>query len=280
MRTSRGAALAVLGLALPLAACAQEKDDAGGSGSAEATPAPVTTASASPTAAAGTVTGTVTVYAASSLTESFEKLKAAFEAKYPGTEVTFQFGSSATLATQITQGAPADVFAAASPATMTTVQDAGDVDGAPTTFVRNRLEIAVPADNPGDVTGLSDFTKEDLTIALCEEAVPCGSAAKKLFEAVSITPVPDTRQPDVKSVLSKVELGEVDLALVYHTDVLSAPPDKVRGIAFPESDRAVNDYPIAVLAGTKNRDTARAWVDFVLSAEGDQVLKDAGFEVA
>jgi molybdate transport system substrate-binding protein len=279
MRTSCGAALAVvLGLALPLGACAEEKDDAGGTGTAETAPA---TASASPGATStGAVTGNVTVYAASSLTESFEKLKTAFKAKYPGTEVTFQFGSSATLATQITQGAPADVFAAASPATMTTVQDAGDIDGIPTIFVRNRLEIAVPADNPGNVTGLSDFTKEDLTIALCEEAVPCGSAAKKLFEAVSITPVPDTRQPDVKSVLSKVELGEVDLALVYRTDVLSAPPDKVKGIAFPESDKAINDYPIAVLAETKNRDTARAWVDFVLSADGDQVLKDAGFEVA
>lgn len=282
MRTSgRAAALAVAAcLALPLAACAKEKDDAASGSSSVETAAPVTTASAPPSATpAGNVAGSITVFAASSLTESFEKLKTAFRAKYPGTDVVFQFGSSATLATQITNGAPADVFAAASPATMKTVQDAGDADGEPTKFVVNRLEIAVPASNPGNVTGLSDFTKADLDIALCVEEAPCGSAAKKLFEAVAITPQPDTREQDVKRVLAKVELGEVDLALVYHTDVVASDPSKVKGIAFPESDKALNDYPIAVLKETGNRATAAAWVDFVRSADGRPVLEAAGFEV-
>ena len=276
---------AILALALPLSACGDDKEDSAGTEassapSATSTPEPSPSMSASPSATpAGNVTGSITVFAASSLTESFEKLKESFKAKYPGTDVVFQFGSSATLATQITSGASGDVFAAASPKTMETVTGAGDADGSPTTFVKNRLEIAVPASNPGNVTGLNDFTKDDLKIALCVAEAPCGSAADKLFTAVGITPKPDTREQDVKKVLAKVELNEVDLALVYHTDVLSADASKVKGIAFPESDKAINDYPIAVLKDSKNHDTAAAWVAYVLSDEGKQVLKDAGFEV-
>ena len=277
---------AVAGLALPLGACGKDKAttaDPAASPSASSAPVATTDPSPSPSTSstpAGNITGSITVLAASSLTESFEKLKASFLTKYPGTDITFQFGSSATLAEQITQGAPADAFAAASPKTMETVTTAGDADGTPTTFVRNRLEIAVPASNPGGVTGLNDFTKGDLKIALCDSAAPCGSAADKLFTAVGITPSPDTREKDVKSVLLKVESGEVDLALVYHTDVVASDPAKVKGIAFTDSDQAINDYPIALLKDSKNHDTAAAWVAYVLSAEGKQVLKDAGFEIA
>jgi len=225
------------------------------------------------------LTGDVLVSAAASLTESFTQLGADFEAANPDVTVTFNFGASSTLATQITTGAPADIFAAASPTTMAVVTDAGGGDGEPVVFVSNRLEIAVPAGNPGAVDGLDDFANEGLTIALCAEDVPCGAAAVKAFAAAGITPAPDTLEQDVKATLTKVELGEVDAALVYHTDVLAAG-DTVEGIEFPESESAINDYPIVLLSEAPNPEAAQAFLDYVLSEEGSQVLADAGFETA
>ncbi len=222
--------------------------------------------------------GKVVVLAASSLTESFTALGKAFEAEHPGTTVSFSFAASSELATQIEQGAPADVFASASPATMAQVSDAGDTAGQPVTFVRNTLEIAVPAGNPAKVTGLADFAKKDLTIALCAPEVPCGAAADKVFAAAKVTPAPDTLEADVKATLAKVTLGEVDAALVYKTDVIAAG-DKVEGIDFPEAAGAVNDYPIAVLKDARKPAPAQAFVDLVLSAAGQKVLSEAGFQL-
>ena len=222
--------------------------------------------------------GKVVVLAASSLTESFTALGKGFEAEHPGTTVSFSFAASSELATQIEQGAPADVFASASPATMAQVSDAGDTAGRPVTFVRNTLEIAVPAGNPAKVTGLEDFANKDLTIALCAPEVPCGAAADKVFAAAKVTPAPDTLEADVKATLAKVTLGEVDAALVYKTDVIAAG-DKVEGIDFPEAADAVNDYPIAVLADAGKPATAQAFVDLVLSAAGQKVLSEAGFQL-
>jgi molybdate transport system substrate-binding protein len=222
--------------------------------------------------------GKIVVLAASSLTESFTALGKAFEAEHPGTTVSFSFAASSELATQIEQGAPADVFASASPATMAQVSDAEDTAGQPVTFVRNTLEIAVPAGNPAKVTGLADFAKKDLTIALCAPEVPCGAAADKVFAAAKVTPAPDTLEADVKATLAKVTLGEVDAALVYKTDVIAAG-DKVEGIDFPEAADAVNDYPIAVLKDASKAATAQAFVDLVLSAGGQKVLSEAGFQL-
>jgi molybdate transport system substrate-binding protein len=219
------------------------------------------------------VTGNLTVFAAASLTETFTKLGKDFEAANPGSKVTFNFGGSSALAQQINSGAPADVFASAAPANMQQVTDAVS----PTTFVRNRLEIAVPKGNPGKITGLADFGKADLKIALCAEQVPCGAAAKKVFAAAGITAAPDTLEQDVKAVLTKVRLGEVDAALVYRTDVKAAG-GSVEGIEFPESDKAVNDYPIATLKKAPNAAAAKAFVDYVLSDKGRTVLAEAGFD--
>jgi molybdate transport system substrate-binding protein len=227
--------------------------------------------------AADTVGGDVAVFAAASLTEAFTEIGPAFEAANPGVEVTFNFGASSALAQQITAGAPADVFAAASPATMATVTDAGDAQGEPTVFVRNRLQIAVPAGNPAEVTGLADFADTDKTIALCAQQAPCGSAAIKAFAAAGIEPAPDTLEQDVKATVTKVELGEVDAALVYRTDVQAAG-DAVEGIDFPEAEQAVNDYPIVTLAEAPNAEAAQAFLDYVLSPGGRQVLEAAGFE--
>ncbi|MEV8374094.1 molybdate ABC transporter substrate-binding protein [Kribbella sp. NPDC056861] len=230
-------------------------------------------ASSSPSASTANLSGTVTVFAAASLTGTFTQLGKDFEAAHPGVKVVFNFAGSSALATQINQGAPADVFASAAPKNMDDVTDKGTA----TTFVKNKLEIAVPKGNPGKITGLKDFTVKDKKIALCAVEVPCGAAAKKVFDAAQLTAEPDTLEKDVKAALTKVSLGEVDAALVYQTDVLAAK-DKVEGIEFPEADKAVNTYPIATLTKAKNADGAKAFVDYVLSAPAKTVLTAAGFE--
>lgn len=226
--------------------------------------------------AATTGGGDITVFAAASLTGSFTKLGAEFEAAHPGAEVRFNFAGSSALAQQINQGAPADVFASAAPANMKQVTDTGAVTATPVTFARNTLRIVVPKGNPGKVSALADFARADLKIALCAEQVPCGAASKKVFEAAGVTPAPDTLEQDVKAVLTKVSLGEADAALVYRTDVEAAGA-KVEGKDFAEAASAVNDYPVAPLAKAPNPATARAFVDFVLSDRGRAVLTEAGF---
>jgi molybdate transport system substrate-binding protein len=224
---------------------------------------------------ADTLTGTVTVFAAASLTDTFQAIATAFEAQHPGVTVTLNFGGSSGLATQIVEGAPADVFAAASPATMTTVTDAGLATD-PHDFATNTLEIAVPVDNPGGVTGLADFANSDLAIALCAVEVPCGAAAARALDAAGIVASVDTYEQDVKAVLTKVEVGEVDAGLVYRTDVLAAGA-KVTGIEFPEAAGAIAKYPIAALTASANPDAAAAFVAFVLSDAGQNFMKRAGF---
>ncbi|HEU5475603.1 MAG TPA: molybdate ABC transporter substrate-binding protein [Actinophytocola sp.] len=225
---------------------------------------------------APTVSGDITVFAAASLTEAFTRIGKDFEAANPGAKVTFNFAGSSALAQQINQGAPADVFASAAPTNMKQVTDTGAITDTPAVFVRNKLEIATPAGNPGKVTGLADFAKQDLKIALCAEQVPCGAAARKVFQIAGITPAPDTLEQDVKAVLTKVSLGEVDAALVYRTDVKAAG-DKVAGMPFAEADQAVNDYPIAACAKAPNSAGAKAFVDYVRSDKGTAVLTQAGF---
>ncbi|WP_116452246.1 molybdate ABC transporter substrate-binding protein [Blastococcus litoris] len=222
------------------------------------------------------LTGTLTVFAAASLTDVFTGLGDQLMRENPQLEVRFNFAGSSALATQLTQGAPADVFASANESQMAVVTDAGLAADDPTTFTENVLEIAVPAGNPGGVTGLDDFADPDLALAVCAAAVPCGAAAAQVFEAAGITPVPDTEEEDVRAALTKVQLGEVDAALVYASDVRSAGDD-VEGIPFPEAEEAVNEYPVCVLADAPNPAAARAFADLVLSADGQAALEAAGF---
>jgi molybdate transport system substrate-binding protein len=229
-------------------------------------PAPGTTATPA-------VEGTITVLAAASLTEVFTRLGSEFEAAHPGTEVTFSFGSSATLAAQIAQGAPADVFASASPATMATVREQV---GEPVDFATNTLQIAVPRGNPGRVGGVTDFADPDLRIAVCAQQVPCGAAAVQVFAAAGVTPRPDTYESDVKAALQKVLSDEVDAALVYRTDVLAAG-SRVGGIDVPEAAAVPNRYPIATVRESRNPATAAAFVGYVRSVPGEQALREAGF---
>ncbi|MFI6335985.1 molybdate ABC transporter substrate-binding protein [Streptomyces sp. NPDC050535] len=256
-----GGAAAVL---LALSACSSSDSDSSSSSSDPS-------ASGSPE-----LSGTVTVFAAASLKESFTTLGEDFEKAHPGTKVTFSFGGSDTLAASITGGAPADVFASASPKTMAIVTDAGDASGTPATFARNQLEIATLPGNPDRIASLKDLTKSGLKVVLCDKTVPCGAAAQKALDASGIELTPVSYEQDVKSALTKVELKEADAAVVYKTDV-NAAGDKVEGVDFPESAEAVNDYPIALLKDSPNAEAAKAFIALVQSAEGRQVLTAAGF---
>lgn len=223
------------------------------------------------------VTGTVTVFAAASLTESFTRIGGDFEAANPDAKVVFSFAGSSALATQINQGAPADVFASAAPANMTVVVDAGNAADDPTTFAKNQLVIAVPKGNPHGVAGLADLTTPGMKVALCAEQVPCGAAARKALDAAGVRLTPVTLEQDVKAALAKIRLGEVDAALVYRTDVRAAASE-VDGVEFPESSSAVNAYPIVVLRDAPNKAAARAFVAHVRSDAGAAVLTEAGFQ--
>jgi molybdate transport system substrate-binding protein len=224
----------------------------------------------------GEPTGTVTVFAAASLTDVFTDLGAQLEDEHPGLRVRFSFAGSSALATQLTQGAPADVFAAADTDQMDVVADDGLVSRAPVLFAANVLEIAVPPGNPGRVTGLAGLADPARTVALCAPEVPCGAAAEEVFDAAGLTAAPDTLEEDARATLTKVQLGEVDAALVYATDVRAAG-DAVEGIEFPEAEDAVNGYPICTLTDAPNPAGALAFAELVTSETGQRALAAAGF---
>jgi len=228
------------------------------------------------TTSGAAVTGTVNVFAASSLTGAFTAIAKQFEAANPGVTIKLNFGASSDLANSITQGAPADVFASASPKNMKQVIDAGGAS-APANFVKNFMEIAVPPDNPAGITAVADLAKKGVKVALCAPQVPCGKTAALVFTNAKITVTPVTLEQNVKSTLTKVELGEVDAGVVYVTDVKAAG-SKVKGIVIPANIDASTEYPIAALRKAANSAGARAFVAYVLSPAGQAVLAAAGFE--
>jgi molybdate transport system substrate-binding protein len=257
MRSIRGAVLVpVVVTSLLAAACGS--DDPGGDGSGP------------------DLSGTLTVLAAASLTESFEQLADRFEATHDGVEVDLAFDSSATLAEQVTQGAPGDVLATADERTMQLVTDAGSAAGTPELFATNELVLVVPADNPAGIDELADLDGGDSDYVVCVESAPCGALAASVLEGAGIAAPPASEEVDVKAVLSKVELDEADAGLVYATDAVAAG-DRVQAIDIPAAGDAVNRYPIAATADAAEPDLAAAWVELVLSEEGQQVLRDAGF---
>ncbi len=241
------------------------------SGNSAASASASSSASASPSLA-----GSITVFAASSLKEAFTTLGKQFEAAHPGVKVTFSFGASSALATQIINGAPADVFASASPKNMQQVVTAGDASN-PVTFAHNVMEVAVPPANPAGVTSVNDLAKSSVKVALCQPQVPCGTTAAKVFANAKVTVKPVTLEPDVKSVLSKVELDAVDAGVVYVTDVKAAGA-KVKGFVIPANVNASTAYPIAALSKSGNAATAQSFAAYVASPAGQSVLAAAGFE--
>ena len=227
-------------------------------------------------AGTGGAGATVTVFAAASLRAPFTALAEQFEAANPGTTVTLSFAGSSDLATQISQGAPADVFASADANTMATLSGAGLVDGSPRDFASNVLTIAVPPGNPASIASFADLARPGVTTVICAPQVPCGAAAKTLERDTGITLTPVSEESSVTDVLGKVIAGEADAGLVYVTDVQAAK-DKVQEIPFPASARAVNTYPIAAVRTSKNKDLAAAFIGTVMGPDGQQLLRGAGF---
>lgn len=219
---------------------------------------------------------TLTVYAAASLQGTFEELKTVFEEQNDGVTVELSFAGSSDLVAQITEGAPADVFASADERNMTKLVDEELVAGEPQPFATNTLVLVTPPDDPGDVSSLADLADADLDVVVCAPQVPCGSAAESLAEAAGVTLAPDSEEQSVTDVLAKVTSGEADAGLVYVTDA-EAAGDDVRTVEVPEAEDVVNTYPVAVLAEARQPDLAQEWLDLVLGEEGQAVLADAGF---
>ena len=235
---------AVLAL-LPLAACSDEEDT------------------------------TLTVLAAASLTETFEELATRFEADHPGVEVELAFDSSATLAQQALEGAPADVLATADTATMDGAADALATE--PRVFAGNTMVLVTPRANPAGITGFRDLADGDVTWVACVETAPCGQVARALLDANGVTTEPASLEVDVKAVLARVRADEADAGLVYATDARAAA-DEVESFTVPQAAEHVTRYPIATLDQSDSPDLGRDFVDLVLSDEGRQVLADAGFD--
>lgn len=258
MRTRVAATAA---LALLLAGCG------GGGASSGGTSAP---ASAAPEAR------TLTVLAAASLTGTFTALEKQFETDHPGVDVKTNFAGSSDLAQQIVNGAPADVFAAASDATMKTVTDAGLATGTPKIFASNVLQIATAPGNPKGIASFADLAEPDLKVVVCAPQVPCGAAAQKIEKATGVDIKPVSEEADVKSTLGKVESGDADAGLVYVTDV-DAAGSSVEGVNFTEAGQATTNYPIAVLKDAPQAQLAQEFEDLVTGDVGRRALQDAGF---
>jgi molybdate transport system substrate-binding protein len=249
--------VAVLGL-LVLTASACDDDGGGGSSNTDE------------------LSGDITVSAAASLTDAFEAIGEDFESRRPDTDVTFNFGSSSTLATQIEEGAPVDVFASASTTAMGLITDEGLAQDQPVVFARNKLEIAVEPANPLGIESLADLASADVTLVLCAETVPCGQYADQALANAGVEVTPASREIDVRAALSKVELGEADAAIVYESDIVSAGGG-VDGVDIPDDENVVATYPVAVIADTGNLAVANAFVGAVTSREGQALLSEYGF---
>jgi molybdate transport system substrate-binding protein len=243
-------ALACLALVLPLAACG----GGGGDGEADAT--------------------TITVLAAASLTGSFTELADQFEQDHPGVTVKLAFDSSATLAQQAVEGAPADVLATADTATMDSAKAA--LDAEPEVFATNTMVLVTPRDNPAGITGFQDLDRGDVTYVVCVETAPCGKVAAALLTDNGVATEPASLEVDVKAVLARVTSDEADAGFVYATDAVAAG-DRVESFEIPHADDEITTYPIAALQQSHDSRLAQEFVDLVTGTDGRQVLTDAGF---
>jgi len=235
-----------------------------------------TTVAPAGAAAPATPTGSLVVFAATSLTDAFNKIGEEFKAAHPGVTVKFNYNGSSSLATQITQGAPADVFASASPTNMKTVTDQNLASTTPKIFTANQGEIMVEAGNPSHIKSLSDLANPALKVVTCAPQVPCGALATQIFKNAGVTVKPVSQEQNVGGVVTKVTLGEADAGIVYVTDV-KANGTKTAGVTIPANENNTTNYPIAEVKGAPNPTAASAFISFVLGSSGQQVLKSLGF---
>ena len=233
---------------------------------------PATPAAGAQGASAGAdITGEITVFAAASLQDAFEKLAASFQDAHPGARIAFDFQGSQDLVTALDGGSPADVLATANNSTMTGAANKGLV-GEQTEFATNVLTLIVPAGNPAGVTGINDGSLDKADLVICAPEVPCGEATQKLAAELGVTLNPVSEEQKVTDVRGKVESGEAQAGIVYTTDAAKAG-DKVEAIALP-ANSVINHYPIALTKSAANPQAAQAFIDYVLSPEGQKVLQD------
>lgn len=266
------ALLALLGLLT--AACGDDSDNSDAAATTAA--AAETTVAASTTAEAPTVEGEITVFAAASLTESFTEVGDAFTEANPDSKATFSFDASSALATQIIEGAPADVFASADVANMTKVTDESLNGTEPVIFATNPLTIVVAPGNPAGITGVADLANPDLKVVLCAAEVPCGRYAAQVLETAAVTVTPVSLEQNVRGVLTKVTAGEADAGIVYVTDVTAAGADG-EAVEIPADINVVAEYPIATVAASGRQEVGEAFVDFLLGPEGQAIMASHGF---
>jgi molybdate transport system substrate-binding protein len=236
----------------------------------------LTACGSSGTPSTTTLNGTAQVFAAASLTDSFKALGTAFQTAHSGTTIQFNFAGTPTLVTQIEQGANADVFASADTTNMDKLKTDGFTTGSSQVFAHNKLEIVVAAGNPKGITGLADLAKPGVIYITEAATVPAGKYALQILAAAGVTLKPKSLETDVKSVVSKIELGEADAGIVYTTDVKAAGT-KVAGVPIPDSVNVTATYPIVAVKGAKNSALANAFIAYVLSADGQATLQTFGF---
>ena len=226
--------------------------------------------------AAAKPSGEIRVSAASSLTDVFPVIARAYEKRYPGTKVVFNFGGSSTLVSQVIGGAPVDVIATASEPTMWKAVSAGAVNR-PVLFARNTMAIAMPPGNPAGVRSLADLARPGVLVGVCDVAVPCGTAARDVLQRAGVRVTPVTRELDVRAVLGKVMSGDLDAGIVYVTDVRAAGK-KVVSLPIPATVNVTTTYPIASVRDTRNPVGAQTFVDYVrYSASAQGILRAYGF---
>jgi molybdate transport system substrate-binding protein len=233
-----------------------------------------TTSAGSPSATP--LSGNISVFAAASLTDAFNALGAAFQGANSGVTVRFNFAGTPTLVTQIEQGAPADVFASADTTNMDKLKGDGFTAGTPQVFARNKLEIVVAPGNPRGITGLADLAKPGVIYITEGPTVPAGKYALQALKMAGVSVTPKSLETDVKSVVSKIELGEADAGIVYTTDVTAAG-SKVQGVPIPDADNVIATYPIVTVKATTDSAAANALIAYVLAAAGQAKLQSFGF---
>jgi molybdate transport system substrate-binding protein len=227
---------------------------------------------------------TLTVFAAASLTDAFNEIGKAFQAAHPGATIKFNFAGSQTLRTQIEQGAPADVFASADMSNMTTLESE-KLAGASQVFIKNQLVVILPPNNPANIASLQDLSKPGLKLVLAASVVPAGKYTLLSLDQMNTAFGSDfktrvlanvvSNEQDVKEVVAKVNLGEADAGIVYVSDAVAAP--NLKSIAIPAALNEIAQYPIAALNNSTNKNLAEAFIAFVLSADGQAILKKWGF---